>query len=179
MLRNRSVVAQLGLRVVSRARMLALWLACEFLHIAGGSRASSIATSFCRVIGVGMLVVVVRGCLSEGLALEPLVAATQCVLAAVLGVMLGNLAKEMSFGCCGHVFGWLGRDLIRTGRTLDGKIYRETLCSDGTWFRSESGPHGTVCEWTDTSGACNRIETGPRQEKTNGAMSARIDDRRA
>jgi hypothetical protein len=164
MLRDGSVTAQLGLRVVSRARMLALWLAFEFLHIAGGPRASSIATSFCRVLGVAMFVVVVRGCLSDGLAPEPAAAATQCVLAAVLGVMLGNLAKEMSFACCGHVFGWLGRDLIRTGRTVDGKIYRETLYPDGTWFRSESGPRGTVCEWTDTSGACNRVETGPRQK---------------
>jgi hypothetical protein len=178
MFRDGSLAAQLGLRVVSRARMFALWLACEFLHIAGGSRASSIATGFCRLIGAGMLVVVVRGCLSDGLAPEPLAAATQCVLAAVLGVMIGNLAKEMSFDCCAQVFGWLGRDLIRTGRTVDGKIYREARYTDGTWFRSESGPRGTVCEWTDASGACSRIETGPRR-KTNGTMSARIDDGRA
>jgi hypothetical protein len=156
-------VAQLGIGLASRARLLAAWLACEFLHIAGGSRACLLATSVCRVIGVGVILGIAYACLSDGLAPDLLAAATQCVLAAVLGVMLGNLAKEVAFDCFAQVFGRLGRDFMRTGRTVDGRIYRKTLYPDGTWFRSESGPRGTVCEWTDASGACNRIETGPRE----------------
>jgi hypothetical protein len=62
---------------------------------------------------------------------------------------------------------WLGVDYSRTGTLPGGRSYRETFYANGMRYRCETGPKGTVCEWTDTSGAWNRIETratrrGPR-----------------
>jgi hypothetical protein len=60
---------------------------------------------------------------------------------------------------------WLGEDYTRTGTLPDGRTYRETFYANGTRFRCVIGPKETVCEWTDPSGAWNRIETRPDRRK--------------
>lgn len=151
--------------IANRIYGLVRWFAHEFLSIAIGLDASSILTSLCRLLGVAVIVAVVRISLSQGLAAGALAATTQCAFVGVLAVSLGNLAKELAIDLSARVLAWFRRDLPRRGVTLDGKTYSETLYSDGTWIRCESSLAGTVCEWTDTSGACNRIVTGPPRKR--------------
>ena len=145
-----------------RAYWASRWFAYEFLAIAVGRSPSAILTSSCRVLGIVVMLAIARISLSNGLTTGALNAATQCVFIGLVAILLGNLAKETAIDLGARVMNSLGRDFSRTGATLGGNVYRETLYSDGTWIRCESGPAGTVCEWTDTSGACNRIVTGPQ-----------------
>jgi hypothetical protein len=139
------------------------WFAVEFLVIAIRRDASSILTGACRLIGCAALGGVLWLTLSGGVSESALPATIQYVSSALLAVALGNVAREFASSVCAQVMGWGGRDFTRKGATLNGKTYRETLHPDGTWFRCESGPEGTICEWTDTHGACNRVVTGPRR----------------
>jgi hypothetical protein len=145
--------------IVMRASWALRWFAYEFFSIAIGRSASAILTSVCRVLGVGVMLAVARIALSNGLTTGALAAVEQCVFVGAVAVLLGNLVKESAIDLGARVLGWSGRDFSRSGATLQGKVYRETLYADGTWIRCESGPDGTVCEWTDRSGVCNRIET--------------------
>jgi hypothetical protein len=141
------------------------WFGVEFLRLAVRRDMSSLLSVACRVIGCaaigGVLWLTLSGGLVEGLA-EP---AIQYVASMLLAVALGNVAREFAISCCAQVMSWMGRDFTRRGATLDGKTYVETQHPDGTWIRCVSGPEGTVCEWTDTYGACNKVITGPRKDR--------------
>ena len=138
------------------------WFALEFLGIAVRLNVSAILSSVCRLFGVAVILAVVRLCLSRGWAPSPLVAVLQCGLIALMAVLMGNLAKELAIDLCAGAMRLYGRPFSRTGATLDGGSYRETLHVDGTWIRCVKRPTGCVCEWTDRWGACYQIVTGPR-----------------
>ena len=139
------------------------WFAHEFLIIAIRRDASSVLIGVCRLIGCAAMGGVLWLTLSGGVSEGALPAAIQYVSSALLAIALGNVPRELAISVCAQAMGWCGRDFTRKGVMLNGKTYRETLHPDGTWFRCESGPEGTVCEWTDTHGACNRVVTGPRR----------------
>lgn len=101
--------------------------------------------------------------LTHGLAPGILGVTMQCIFVGAVALVAGFLATESAIVCCAHVFGWFRRDFSRSGLMLDGSAYREVFHPDGTWMRFESGPRGTICEWTDSSGAFNRVVTGPRE----------------
>ena len=147
----------------ARASTLVRWFAVEFFSIAFAFKPSSIVTNLGRLAGVAAMLVVVRVSISPGLASGALTVMTQYVCIGALAILFGNVARELAIELGARVLGWSGREYRRTGVRLDGKIYTETLYPDGTWYRSERGPLGTVCEWTDRSGACNRIVTAPRK----------------
>ena len=72
-----------------------------------------------------------------------------------------NLFTSKGFALAQRLTNSLGYRFRREGVMLDGKRFCETHYPDGTWMRTEHGPEGTVCEWTDELGACNRIVTAP------------------
>jgi hypothetical protein len=149
--------------MAARALSWVRWFVHEFFAIALGLDASSIVTSLGRVAGVIVMYGIARASLMQGLAPGALAAVTQCAFVGTLAIVVGNIAKELAIDLGARVLGWCRREYRRDGVKPDGKTYSQTLYPDGTWFRSESGPAGTVCEWTDPSGACNRIVTGARK----------------
>lgn len=149
--------------LTARASSLARWFAHEFFSIALGLDASSIVTSLGRLMGVAVMLTILYVSLMHGLAPEALAAVTQCVFVVAVAVVVGRVAMEATIDLGAGVLGWLRREYRRDGLRPDGRTYSETLYPDGTWFRSESGPAGTVCEWTDPSGACNRLITAQRK----------------
>ena len=158
--------------LATRAYWPLRWFAHEFLRISIRLDASSILTSLCRLFGVAIILAIVRFTLSGGLAPASVAALLQCGLAALLAVLIGNIAKEMAIELCAGAMRLCGRDFSRIGATLDGGTYRETLHVDGTWIRCVSRPAGSVCEWTDRWGACYQIVTGPRNSVLRRRRSA-------
>jgi len=155
-------------RLASRCWWALRWFGIEFLTLAARRRDMSSQLSVaCRVVGCatigGVLWLTLSGGVGEGAA-DPLI---QCVGSVLLAIALGNLVRELASACCAQVMNWMGRDFTRRGVTLDGKTYVETQHPDGTWIHCISGPEGTVCEWTDRCGACNKITTGPRRDRSH------------
>lgn len=154
-------IRRLGLRCWWPVR----WFGIEFLTLTPRRETSSLMSAGCRLVGCaaigGVLWLTLSGGVAEGVA-EPVI---QYVGSVLLAIALGNVARELATTCCAQVMNWMGRDFTRRGATFDGKTYVETQHPDGTWIRCVCGPEGTVCEWTDTYGACNKVITGPRKNR--------------
>jgi uncharacterized protein YacL len=148
--------------VVARVYWALRWFGREFLWIDTRLEPSAVLMNVSRLIGIAVVLIVARLAMGAGLATTPLEAIIQCVLAVALGLLIGNLTRELAIDLFARAMALLLRDFTRIGATLDGKTYRETLHADGTWIRCVSGRTGCVCEWTDQSGACYQITTGPR-----------------
>jgi hypothetical protein len=157
-----ALVGRLLDHIAKRAWWAVRWFAHEFLWIAARPSAAAVLISIARLVGLSILLAVGHLSMSDGLAPGMPQATTHFILALLLAVSLGNLAKECTVTLCARALALLGRDFLRRGATLDGKHFCETFYADGTWIRCESGPEATVCEWTDGSGAINRIVTRPR-----------------
>jgi hypothetical protein len=132
------------------------WLIQEFLVIPTQLNIVSMLTSLCRLLGCSVIFGVTRVALRNGLVVGELAAVTQCCLAVMLGVLLGQLIKEAALSVCEGLMNWCGRDFWRTGVTLDGKAYDEVRYANGTWIRCEARRDAIACEWTDKSGNCYR-----------------------
>ena len=141
------------------------WIACELFWI--GTRANSVsaAVTLCRLGGLSVVAGLVYFQLRGGLAAQPWMAGMQCALAALISILVGNLAKEVLLDVSARLMNYCGIDFTRRGFRIDGSAFTETLRSDGTWYRSISNATGTICEWTDTYGKCTRIITAPRTER--------------
>ncbi len=138
------------------------WFAAEFLRIPMRLGTVSVLTGACRLIGCAVIGSLMYFQLQEaGASTFTYVALAEWPLAALISLLIGNLAKEMAFTVCERIAASLGRDFDRRGYMLDGRKFRETTHVDGTWIRCESGPRGTVCEWTDAYGHCSKVVTGP------------------
>ncbi len=78
------------------------------------------------------------------------------ILDVILAVLIGNVVKECAIRVSARVANAFGVDFYRRGLMLDGRAFREVVRADGTWRRCEFGDQETICEWTDSFGACSR-----------------------
>jgi hypothetical protein len=144
---------------MARLRNAATWFVGEFLVLPLRLELISMLTVLSRIVAVSTILGLLFVQLRAGLAQSWPAIVIQCGLCAMSAVMIGNIVKEVAFSIAERIARALERDFTRSGVTFTGKRYRFVQYVDGTWMRCESGPHGTVCEWMDTFGACNRIET--------------------
>jgi len=125
-----------------------------------------ILTALARLVGwaclLSLLYFEVRGGVAQTLS----EAAFRFTAAVLLAVLIANVVMDMTFALFERLANGFGHHFEHRGVTLDGKDYRERHFSDGTWMRTVRAADGTtICEWTDTLGACNRIETGPHERR--------------
>lgn len=128
------------------------YLLHEFLHISLRRDMASVLTSGCRLLAsllvTMMMYAQLYGQLSEPGDMFPL----RLLVAVVVSVTVGALSKELAFlSAAAIVNGW-GRDFTRHGLQLNGQSFVETRYSDGRWERRESGPRGSMHEWSDANG---------------------------
>lgn len=148
------------LQCIARCAWLtAQWLAHEFLAISPPAlTVSNLASGGCRLLGCAVTLLVTHVELRGGVMTGLLVAVAQLALEAITAILIGNIAKECAFALCEAIVTASGRTFSRTGVTLSGGAFSETHYPNGTWLRCESGDSGTVCDWTDSLGGCNRVE---------------------
>lgn len=158
--------------ILERGYGVLRWWTKEFWVLPPPRSLNASLTGLCRLIGCATMLALTRFGLAGGLAMDGGTAAVQLALLVVLAVSLGNLAKEVAFGICAVVVNRCGHLFSRRGLTIDGRRFRETQYPDGTWIRFETGPTGTMCEWTNKLGICNRIDVGPRADSARPPIAA-------
>jgi hypothetical protein len=144
-----------------RVYWLIRWFAWEFLALPHRGDLSSWLVAVSRVVGCGAIYGVLHVALSGGVAADFAAAAVQWISSIALALALGNVARECTASVAARLSVSLGREFRRKGATLNGRTYVEAFHADGTWMRCVIGPEDTVCEWTDSYGACNKVVTRP------------------
>jgi hypothetical protein len=133
------------------------WFVYEFLPFSVGSTVSSRVLHFSRLLafvsGTLILIFETRGLGASGLQGERYLV---WVLDATLALLIANLVKECAIWVGARALNAFNVDFHRKGVMLNGRSFSETLHSDGTWRRCESGDGEIVCERMDRFGACSR-----------------------
>ena len=132
------------------------WLASEFLPMSVRNTVSSRLADLCRLLGFVTLILVFAFATGGFAAARTPTAWGQWLLDGIVALLIGNVVKECALVVCIRIVNALGRNFYRKGVRLNGTPFRETFNADGSWRRCEYAPGETVCEWTDTFGACNR-----------------------
>jgi hypothetical protein len=155
-------VARLTVHCVNLAR----WFGAEFLRIPMRFGVVPVLTAISRLSGIAVTGAALYLQLRGTYQLTGYVYLTQWCLAIPLALLVGNVAKECGFILAERTAAALGLDFDRRGYTLDGRRFRKTLYPDGSWTRCETSARGTVCEWTDPFGRCEKVVTSfGRREK--------------
>lgn len=140
----------------------ARWGVHEFLPVSVRSSLSSRLTGLCSLLGLGTIVLIVTFETRGSVAVRSPILWVQWLLGGLVAILIGNLVKECAVWLSARIVNALGSDFYRKGVMLNGSAFSEVFRSDGTWRRFEFGPRETICEWTDSFGACYRSVTGPR-----------------
>lgn len=148
------------------------WIAFEFLPLRVGAMGFPALATVCRLAGcgvaLGILSVELRGSATSGAVMLILV----WTGSALTAVLIGNCAREWTFELCSRLVTLSGHTFCRTGVTLGGRAFLEVHYPRGTWLRCEFGAAGSVYEWTDENGRCNRLETRLRLDASQGAYTS-------
>jgi hypothetical protein len=151
-----------ALRAISLALIrLLTWIAFEFLPLRAEASAFRVLGTVCRLAGCGVALGILSVELRESVTTRGAMLVLVWAVSAPTAVLIGNFAKEWTFELCSRLVTLSGRTFFRTGVTLGGRAFLEVHYPRGIWLRCEFGPAGSVYEWNDANGCCNRLETEP------------------
>ena len=128
----------------------------DLLPLPPSGHYSEFVIFFCRFLGCATILGVTVASLQHTGAASASQALLFKLLVLAVGVLLGNLIKEVGILIGGIAINWRGLEFRRARFTLRGAQMSELYRPDGTWDRCIRETGEAIHEWLDPKGECHR-----------------------